>query len=92
MSEIEEILKERGKIYNKYGTYADYSKCYTSLINTIQNTPGWEAMPAYQQATLYNILNKISRAIIGDKEYRDNWADIEGFSKLALDELEKETN
>ena len=83
----EELLKERG---NRYGEFDINAAISQSLKNVMKSTPSWGDLRPYQKEALEMIQHKISRILNGDVTYVDNWADIIGYSQLALDKLQRE--
>lgn len=83
-NEINNVLKQRGKIY---GSYAKNAKLSQKLKDIIRDDISHTYIPYEQREALDNILQKIARIINGDTFYEDNWIDIIGYSQLALDAI-----
>lgn len=91
MSDIEEVLQERG---NRYGTFLGNATLTQELTNSIRlhrTRIGKDKLPPIQQEALEMILHKISRIVNGDPNYVDNWTDICGYSRLVIDHLNEQT-
>jgi hypothetical protein len=89
MPKIDDILAERGA---NYGSFKVNSKLSQSLKASVSKHPNWVNLPAYQKEAIEMILHKISRHVNGNPLYDDNFQDIQGYSKLALDIIRKENN
>ena len=76
---VESVLQERG---NRYGKFEDNARISQKLKDVC--TGGQELHPVFKEA-LDNICQKIARVVNGDQFYEDNWVDIQGYAKLALD-------
>jgi len=76
---VENVLQERG---NRYGKFEDNARISQDLKDVC--TGGQELHPVFKEA-LDNICQKIARVVNGDQFYEDNWVDIQGYAKLALD-------
>lgn len=87
MSEIVEILTERG---NRYGSFVGHAEVTMGLKNLIQEhlMKRDKILEDDQQEALDMICHKIGRIINGDPNYADSWIDIAGYSKLVADRLE----
>jgi len=81
---IDSVLKQRG---NVYGDFKDGAKIMRALKKTMHDTDGWEDLTSDKKEALDMIQHKIARILNGDPEYKDNWVDIAGYSKLVADEL-----
>ena len=82
---VEDILKERGKTY---GTFMDNAQLGQELKAVIRNHPKWIYLAADQKQMIDVIFDKISRLCTGDPKYIDNYVDIEGYARLVRERLE----
>ncbi len=87
MSEIVEILTERG---NRYGSFVGHAEVTMGLKNLIQEhlMKRDKILEDDQQEALDMICHKIGRIINGQSDYADSWIDIAGYAKLVADRLE----
>lgn len=85
MSEVKEVLNERG---SRYGTLKENGAISQALKKVVRIVPGWDRLGDDQREAIDNIFQKISRALSGDPNYADNWLDIEGYSNLVRTEIE----
>lgn len=88
MTDITDILTERGK---RYGRFEDHAKLSQALKYAIwehldYDQRGW--FVADQQEALEMICHKIARIANGDPNYADSWRDIAGYATLVADRLE----
>lgn len=79
MTNVDEILTQRGKTY---GDYEVMCKAIRAIKDAIQADPGnYHDLDAYQQEALDMFATKIGRILTGDPDYADNWDDIAGYAK-----------
>lgn len=88
MTEIKNVLENRGKLYGEYNLNATYSHNLKELIRT---NPTYSRLPVEHKEALDNIMQKVARILNGNSQYEDNWIDIIGYSQLVLDSI-KNTN
>lgn len=79
---VDDILKERGDVYNLNGTYADHATLTQNLKKRMREHVGWKGLPPAMQESLDMIQHKIARILNGVPEYKDNWSDIIGYARL----------
>jgi len=86
MSDVKEVLKERGTRYGEFSSHAAISQ---ALKTVIQSSPNFEDgnLEPYQIESLEMIAHKIARILNGDPDYDDNWIDIAGYAQLVVNEL-----
>jgi hypothetical protein len=89
---VEAILAERQTTYGDFSTLAELSQALKGLVKDAYNAKPEDQrnLEDYQCEALEMILHKIARIINGDPQYKDNWADIAGYSTLVVKELEKQ--
>lgn len=76
---VDDVLKERG---SRYGEFKDHAKIAQDLKDIMRATPGWQRLNPMQKETLEMNAHKTARILNGDPDYKDNWVDIEGYTKL----------
>ncbi len=81
---IEDILKQRGSRYGDFKTHADISQ---AMEDVMRATPGWDKLTTWMKESLKMNVHKVARILNGDPYYKDNWVDMEGYSKLVSKEL-----
>ena len=74
------ILADRAKVY---GDYATNSALVQSLKDVMRDAPGWQRLLPYQRESLEMIALKIGRALNGNANIEDHWADIAGYARLS---------
>jgi len=79
VSELDVIIKERGKTH---GNFRDQAYCAQSLKSVIRESPNYDRMSELQMEALDMIVHKIGRILVGDPDFKDHWVDIEGYAKL----------
>ena len=79
MSDVEEILEERG---SRYGTFKTHAMITQSLKDCMQECPNWYLLDAHHKEALEMIQHKIGRILNGDPNYLDSWDDIAGYATL----------
>lgn len=90
MTDINDVLDERG---SRYGKFEDHAAITMALKNVIQYSSGgvkWECLRSSQKEALHMICHKIGRIVNGDPNYIDSWVDIVGYAQLVVKELEGE--
>ena len=87
MTDVTEILEERGSRYGSFVGHADVTQAYKTLTTSFLRQRG-KALEPDQQEALDMIFHKIGRIINGDPNYADSWIDIAGYAKLVADRLE----
>jgi len=86
---LDDILEQRG---SRYGRFRDNAEISQALKVTIHEHPqsNFAMLAADQQEALDQFACKISRLLVGDPDYVDNWDDIAGYAKLVAERLREE--
>jgi hypothetical protein len=87
MTNVNEVLQERGNRYGDFKTHAKITMDFKELLEH-HTTELNKQLDDYQIESLHMIFHKIGRIINGDPNYADSWIDIAGYAKLVSDELE----
>jgi hypothetical protein len=82
MSDILEILNERGE---RYGTFQQQAAISQSLKRVMFAAE--RKLEDDQTEALEMIANKIARILNGDPDYVDSWLDIAGYATLVAERL-----
>jgi hypothetical protein len=82
MSDILEILNERGE---RYGTFQQQAAISQSLKRVMFAAE--RKLEDDQTEALEMIANKIARILNGDPDYVDSWLDIAGYATLIAERL-----
>lgn len=88
MTNIDDILKERGQRYGRFITHAEITQDLKTVAANAM--PIGHTLAADQQEALDMIFHKIGRIINGDPNYADSWRDIAGYAQLVVNRLEGE--
>lgn len=88
MTDIDEILKERGK---RYGEFPEHARIAQNIKQAMKDSPNWCDLRDDKKEALTMIGHKIARILNGDPEYHDSWHDIVGYAKLVADALATES-
>jgi len=91
MSEINNILEQRGNRYGEFKGHAEITQSLKRIIQ-IELAVREKVLPDSQQEALDMICHKIGRIINGDNNYDDSWIDIAGYSQLIVTELQSKLN
>ncbi len=84
MTDINEVLHERGTRYGKFTGHAAVTQGIKSIMfNTREDL----VLTADQREALEMIAHKIGRIINGDPNYADSWTDIAGYATLVATRL-----
>ena len=83
---LTEILEQRG---SRYGKFAHNAAISQDLKCNMRRHPysRYNELAADQQEALDQFACKISRLLVGDADYADNWDDIAGFATLVANRL-----
>lgn len=95
MSEVKDILVERGSRYGKFSSHAALTQALKSTFSDFVidkydfgSAAEFDAhFPPYMTEALDMIFHKIGRIGNGDPFYDDSWIDIAGYAQLVVDEL-----
>jgi hypothetical protein len=87
MTNINNILDERGSRYGDFSSNATTTQLIKQAINLGDNT---DKLSFYQREALEMIAHKISRIVNGDANYMDSWIDIVGYAQLVIDKLQRD--
>lgn len=85
-NQIQDILAERGE---RYGHFCDHADITQAIKRAMQRGRRWENLSNTQREALEMVAHKIGRILNGDPNYLDSWVDIEGYVRLAREEMEK---
>lgn len=84
MSNIQDILVERGRRYGEFPRHAEISQKIQDVVRLYG-----PALKAYQAEALMMIAHKMGRILNGDPDYADSWQDIAGYAQLVVNELNR---
>jgi hypothetical protein len=84
MPELDKTLDERRK---RYGTFEENARISQDLKAVMALAPKWSKLDPDQREALTVIAQKISRILVGDSSYADNWHDIAGYATLVESRL-----
>lgn len=85
--DISATLAERG---GRYGQFIDHAKIAQGIQDVLRTAPNWDKLDVDMKQALSVIADKMARILNGDPYYEDNWHDIQGYSKLVEDRINKE--
>lgn len=91
MSDIPQILAERGSRYGQFSNHAMLSQSLQQLIFGHISKVNPQQLEPFMIEALVMICHKLARIANGDPKYIDNWTDIGGYSQLVVEELSKST-
>ena len=81
MSNVNETLKERGKVYGDYKGGSEFRANVMELIVDRYAKVNHGGMPAIHMVYVYDIVNKLSRLAV-TPYHIDTWHDIAGYATL----------
>ena len=87
MTDINNILDERGNRYGDFSSNATTTQLIKQAINLGDTT---YKLSFYQRESFELIAVKISRIVNGDANYMDSWIDIVGYAQLVIDKLQRD--
>lgn len=85
MSDIQQVLLERGV---RYGKFTGHALITQSLKELMFSTDKWATLQPDQKEALEMIAHKIGRILNGDPDYDDSWKDIAGYAELVAKRLQ----
>lgn len=87
MSQIDEVLAERGKVH---GSFKEHARITTNLKLMAHNAKNWKDnnLSAIQMEAIDMVLHKLGRILAGDPRYLDHWVDLCGYATLVIKDLE----
>lgn len=85
MSDIQQVLLERGARYGKFTGHAQITQNLKLIMYTTEN---FAKLDADQKEALEMIAHKIGRILNGDPNYDDSWKDIAGYAELVAKRLQ----
>ncbi len=88
MSNVNETLKERGKVYGDYKGGSEFRANVMELIADRYAKVNHGGMPAIHMVYVYDIVNKLSR-LAATPYHIDTWHDIAGYATLVEKALRK---
>ena len=87
MPDLKTILAERGK---QHGSLVDHARVCQAMKQTMRDSLGWDCLADDQREAADMIVHKIARALSGNPNHIDHWADIAGYAQLVASRLEQE--
>lgn len=87
MTDVKELLAERGKNYGDFETHAEISQKIKDLLRSF---PKWNELYPHQREAFEMLAHKIGRIFNGDPHFHDSWIDIAGYIQLVADIIERE--
>lgn len=84
MTEIDKVLKERGK---NYGEFKDHAQISIDIKSIMESSRSWNLLSKPQKEALHMLAHKIARIVNGDPNYLDSWVDIIGYTQLVINEI-----
>ena len=79
MSNIDEVLAERG---TRYGEFVDHAEITQSIKAAMFQGRNWDDLESDQKEALEMVAHKCGRILNGDPDYVDSWTDIIGYVRL----------
>lgn len=86
MSDVREVLAERGARYGRFVDHATVAVALKTVIAERLRSRGRVLEPDQQEA-IDMICHKLGRIANGDPDYADSWVDIAGYAQLVADRL-----
>ncbi len=90
MSDIREVLNERGVNYGSFTGQSELSQLLKKTIDVELSKRG-KSLDSYQKEALEMIMHKIARIINGNANYADSWLDISGYASLVVAQLNRKS-
>ena len=87
MSEIHDLLNERG---NRYGEFKTHAEVTQKIKEALFSGASFAYLDYDQKEALEMVAHKLGRIVNGDPNYLDSWVDIIGYTQLVLDRLKND--
>jgi hypothetical protein len=87
MSNVNEILAERG---SRYGVFSEHARVTQGIKDRMRDSKNWKFLEDDMKESLEMLAHKMGRILNGDPDYADSWVDIAGYSQLIVNRLEDE--
>ena len=85
MSDIQDILYERG---NSYGAFKGHATITQNIKRAMYRSKNWALMSDDKREALEMVAHKVGRILNGNPEYLDSWVDIVGYTQLVVNTLQ----
>lgn len=85
MTEINEILNERG---SRYGSFSGNGRVAQAIKAAMRDSPNWETLSDDKKECFEMLASKVSRILNGDPDYKHNYIDCIGFLQLVIENIE----
>ena len=86
MSDIQQILAERGSRYGRFDAHALVTQ---RLKQALTSGTNWDFLEPDAKEALEMIVHKIGRILSGDPDYDDSWVDLAGYAQLIVDRIRR---
>lgn len=87
MSQLNDILNERGARYGTFAGQAEISQHLKIVVRSYLDKCS-KVLADDQMEAVEMICHKLARIINGDPDYHDSWTDVAGYSQLVADRLQ----
>lgn len=87
MSQLNDILNERGARYGTFAGQAEISQHLKIVVRSYLDKRS-KVLADDQMEAVEMICHKLARIINGDPDYHDSWTDVAGYSQLVADRLQ----
>jgi len=85
MKTVDSILAER---QSTHGDFREHAQITQEIKRVMHASRNWMHMPATHRETFEMIAHKIGRALAGDFNFADHYADIQGYARLIERQIE----
>lgn len=85
--DVRKLITERPLTH---GDFTDTSAVIQATKRLWHGNPGWEKLSDVQRECFDMIAHKIGRALCGDPNHADHYADIAGYATLVADRVAKD--
>lgn len=84
--DVKKIIEGRSKTH---GGYLRNAEITWSIMDTLMTGSRWHDLHPAQKETLHMIAHKMHRIVNGDPMFLDHWVDIEGYTHLIVENIDK---
>jgi hypothetical protein len=86
MDDVDALIAERKKTH---GDFREKSELAQATKAIWRSAPNWSKLSAVQKEGLEYVIDKITRALAGDPNFKDHWMDTMGYIRRILEDIDR---
>jgi len=84
--DVDALIAERKKTHGDFRQKSELAQAFKQLLHS---SPNWKTMTAVQREGIEFVVDKLSRALVGDPFFKDHYMDMMGYLKRIIEDNEK---